>query len=40
LIWILPKPFHIREFWAAMNELVGPSDFPDMRALVATQVVA
>ena len=32
----LPKPFHIREFWAALNELVGPSDFPQMQALVKT----
>ena len=39
-ITYLPKPFHIREFWAAMNELVGPSDYPDMQALVETQVVA
>ena len=34
----LPKPFHIRELWAALNELVGPSDYPDMQALVETQV--
>jgi DNA-binding response OmpR family regulator len=36
----LPKPFHIREFWAAVNELIGPSDYPDMQALVETQVLA
>src|ERR1017187_4777883 len=34
----LPKPFHIWEFWAALNELVGPSDFPKMQALVKTHV--
>jgi DNA-binding response OmpR family regulator len=36
----LPKPFHIREFWAALNELVGPSDYPEMQALVEPLVVA
>ena len=36
----LPKPFHIRELWAALNELVGPSDYPDMQALVESQLVA
>jgi DNA-binding response OmpR family regulator len=34
----LPKPFEIGEFWAALNELVGPSDYPKMQALVKTQV--
>ena len=36
----LPKPFHIREFWAALNELVGPSDYPQMQALVKTSLLA
>ena len=34
----LPKPFEIKEFWAALNELVGPSDYPEIQALVKTQV--
>jgi DNA-binding response OmpR family regulator len=34
----LPKPFHIWEFWAALNELVGPSDFPKMQAIVKTHL--
>jgi len=25
----LPKPFGIQEFWDALNQLVGPSDFPE-----------
>ena len=29
----LPKPFQIRELWAALNELVGRSDYPEMQAL-------
>lgn len=32
----LPKPFGIREFWAALNQLVGPSDHPEIQALVQT----
>jgi CheY-like chemotaxis protein len=24
----LPKPFGVKQFWNALNELVGPSDFP------------
>ena len=36
----LPKPFHIRELWAALNELVGPSDYPDMQALVEMHLLA
>ncbi len=34
----LPKPFGVREFWAALNQLVGPSDRPEMQALVKTVV--
>ena len=34
----LPKPFGIREFWAALNQLVGPSDHPELQALVKTEV--
>ena len=36
----LPKPFHILEFWAVLNDLVGPSDYPEMQVLVETRVVA
>jgi CheY-like chemotaxis protein len=25
----LPKPFGIQQFWRALNEFVGPSDFPE-----------
>lgn len=32
----LPKPFGIREFWSALNQLVGPSDHPEIQALVKT----
>jgi hypothetical protein len=31
---ILPRPFHIREFCPAVNELGGPSDYPDRRYAV------
>ena len=34
----LPKPFGIREFWAALNQLLGRSDHPEMQALVKTVV--
>lgn len=27
-IGYLPKPFGIQEFWDALNQLVGPSDYP------------
>jgi DNA-binding response OmpR family regulator len=30
----LPKPFHIREFWKALNELVGPSDHAEIQGMV------
>jgi CheY-like chemotaxis protein len=30
----LPKPFGIRQFWRALNEFVGPSDFPERQALL------
>lgn len=30
----LPKPFGIVQFWRMLNELVGPSDFPERRALL------
>ena len=33
----LPKPFGIREFWEALNQLVGPSDHPEIQALVKSQ---
>jgi len=33
----LPKPFGILEFWAALNQLVGPSDHPEMQALLKTE---
>ena len=43
-IGFLPKPFRIREFWAALNQLVGPSDDPElqeqMKAEVETYVFA
>ncbi len=35
----LPKPFGIREFWAALDQLVGPSDHPEIQALVKSQVL-
>ena len=34
----LPKPFTIREFWAALNQLVGSSDHPELQALLKTEV--
>lgn len=33
----LPKPFGLREFWTALNQLVGPSDHPEIQALVSSQ---
>ncbi|MGA2246165.1 MAG: response regulator [Verrucomicrobiota bacterium] len=30
----LPKPFEIKDFWAVLNELVGPSDRPELQAIV------
>ncbi len=32
-IYFLPKPFGVKQFWNALNQLVGPSDFPERSAL-------
>lgn len=31
----LPKPFGVVQFWRALNDHVGPSDFPERQALLA-----
>jgi DNA-binding response OmpR family regulator len=31
----LPKPFGVLQFWRALNEFIGPSDFPEKQALLA-----
>jgi hypothetical protein len=28
----LPKPFGMFQFWRALNEFIGPSDFPEIQA--------
>jgi DNA-binding response OmpR family regulator len=35
----LPKPFGIVQFWQALNDHIGPSDFPDHQALLSPQPV-
>ena len=35
----LPKPFGIQEFWAAINQLVGPSDRTEMQAATREEVL-
>ena len=30
----LPKPFGLKKFWKALNQLVGPGDFPERAALL------
>jgi DNA-binding response OmpR family regulator len=31
----LPKPFGIRQYWKALNQFLGPSDFPENQARLA-----
>ena len=33
-IGYLPKPFGILQFWRALNEHVGPSDFPERQEMI------
>jgi CheY-like chemotaxis protein len=33
----LPKPFGVLQFWHALNELIGPSDFPERQSLLVKQ---
>jgi CheY-like chemotaxis protein len=33
----LPKPFGVLQFWRALNEFIGPSDFPERQALLSNQ---
>lgn len=33
-IGYLPKPFGIQQFWRALNDFVGPSDFPNRQGMV------
>lgn len=30
----LPKPFGVQQFWRALNDFVGPSDFPERQAML------
>lgn len=30
----LPKPFGLKQFWTALNQLVGPGDFPERATLL------
>lgn len=30
----LPKPFGLKQFWSALDQLVGPSDFPERTTLL------
>ena len=32
-IFFLPKPFGVKQFWNALNQLVGPSNLPERREL-------
>jgi DNA-binding response OmpR family regulator len=33
----LPKPFGVLQFWRALNEFIGPSDFPERQELLSKQ---
>jgi CheY-like chemotaxis protein len=33
-IFYLPKPFGIVQFWRMLNEIIGPSDFPERQAMI------
>jgi hypothetical protein len=36
----LPKPFELGQFWAALNQLVGPSDHLELQANAKAQLEA
>lgn len=33
-IFYLPKPFGVAQFCRALNEIIGPSDFPERQAMI------
>lgn len=36
-VGFLPKPFGVLQFWHALNEFIGPSDFPERQEQLARQ---